>query len=39
MPRDIWFHAAYAQRRHNSAALRSLLGFLERRIAAPALAC
>ena len=31
MPRDIWFHAAYVQRRHNSAALRTLLGFLESR--------
>jgi DNA-binding transcriptional LysR family regulator len=29
MPRDIWFHAAYVQRRHNSAALRTLLNFLE----------
>ena len=32
MPRDIWFHAAYSQRRHNSAALRSLLGHMESRV-------
>lgn len=30
-PRDVWFHAAYAQRRHNSAALKALLAFLEER--------
>ena len=29
MPRDMWLYAAYAQRRHNSAALRALLDFLE----------
>ena len=29
MPTDIWLFAAYAQRRHNSAALAALLGFLE----------
>lgn len=28
-PRDVWLHAAYAQRRHNSAALRALVAFLE----------
>lgn len=30
-PRDVWLYAAYAQRRHNSAALRALLAFLEER--------
>lgn len=30
-PRDAWLYAAYAQRRHNSAALRALLAFLEER--------
>jgi len=30
-PRDVWLHAAYAQRRHNSAALKALLAFLEQR--------
>ncbi|MGK6308755.1 LysR substrate-binding domain-containing protein [Variovorax sp. DT-64] len=29
MPRDMWLYAAYAQRRHNSAAMRALLDFLE----------
>jgi DNA-binding transcriptional LysR family regulator len=29
MPRDVWLYAAYAQRRHNSAALAALLDFLE----------
>jgi len=29
--RDVWLHAAYAQRRHNSAALKALLAFLEQR--------
>lgn len=29
MPDDTWLHALYAQRRHNSAALRALLAFLE----------
>ncbi|MBX3585804.1 MAG: LysR family transcriptional regulator [Ramlibacter sp.] len=28
-PRDVWLYAAYTQRRHNSAALRALLAFLE----------
>ena len=28
-PGDIWLYAAYAQRRHNSAALKALLAFLE----------
>ncbi|MCJ0765384.1 LysR family transcriptional regulator [Variovorax terrae] len=28
-PRDIWLYAAYTQRRHNSAALKALLAFLE----------
>jgi DNA-binding transcriptional LysR family regulator len=32
MPRDLWLHAAYVQRRHNSAALRALLDFLETRV-------
>jgi DNA-binding transcriptional LysR family regulator len=27
--RDIWLYAAYAQRRHNSAALKALLAFLD----------
>ncbi|HSV46250.1 MAG TPA: LysR substrate-binding domain-containing protein, partial [Ramlibacter sp.] len=30
-PRDVWLHAAYGQRRHNSAALKALLAFLEER--------
>ena len=29
---DMWLSAAYLQRRHNSAALRALLDFLERRV-------
>ena len=29
VPQDTWLYAAYAQRRHNSAALAALLGFLE----------
>ena len=29
---DMWLSAAYLQRRHNSAALRALLDFLETRI-------
>lgn len=37
-PRDIWFHAAYVERRHRSAALRTLLAFLESRIALHAIA-
>lgn len=36
MPRDLWLYAAYTQRRHNSAALRALLDFLETRLAATA---
>lgn len=28
-PRDIWLHVAYMQRRHNSAALRALLAYLD----------
>jgi len=28
-PRDVWLFAAYTQRRHNSAALKALLAFLE----------
>jgi DNA-binding transcriptional LysR family regulator len=28
-PRDLWFYAAYSQRRHNSAAMNALLTFLE----------
>ncbi|MGA0573042.1 LysR family transcriptional regulator [Variovorax sp. VNK109] len=31
MPRDMWLYAAYMQRRHNSAALRALLSWLEAR--------
>ena len=30
-PRDVWLYAAYMQRRHNSAALKALLAFLETR--------
>lgn len=30
MPDDIWLYAAYMQRRHNSAALRALLSWLEK---------
>jgi DNA-binding transcriptional LysR family regulator len=30
-PGDIWLYAAYSQRRHNSAALKALLAFLEER--------
>jgi len=30
-PRDVWLYAAYVQRRHNSAALKALLAFLETR--------
>lgn len=30
-PRDVWLYAAYAQRRHNSAALTALLAFMEQR--------
>jgi hypothetical protein len=28
-PRDVWLYGAYTQRRHNSAALKALLAFLE----------
>jgi DNA-binding transcriptional LysR family regulator len=28
-PRDVWLYAAYTQRRHNSAALKAMLAFLE----------
>lgn len=35
MPRDLWLYAAYSQRRHNSAALRALLDFLEARVRDP----
>jgi DNA-binding transcriptional LysR family regulator len=28
-PKDMWVSMAYLQRRHNSAALRALIGFLE----------
>ena len=30
--KDMWLSAAYLQRRHNSAALRALLDFLETRV-------
>ncbi len=30
VPQDVWLHAAYAQRRHNSAALRALVEYLEK---------
>jgi len=33
MPQDVWVFAAYAQRRHNSAALTALLDFLEQELA------
>ncbi|SCK36183.1 DNA-binding transcriptional regulator, LysR family [Variovorax sp. HW608] len=33
MPTDLWLYAAYTQRRHNSAALRAMLDFLESRVA------
>lgn len=32
VPQDFWLYAAYAQRRHNSAALTALLEYLEREI-------
>jgi DNA-binding transcriptional LysR family regulator len=35
MPTDLWLYAAYSQRRHNSAALRALLDFLEARVRKP----
>lgn len=31
-PRNVWLHAAYAQRRHPSAAMRAMLDFLERQL-------
>ena len=30
-PDDLWLYAAYTQRRHNSAALKALLAFIEER--------
>jgi DNA-binding transcriptional LysR family regulator len=30
MPTDVWLYAAYVQRRHNSAAMRALLAWLEK---------
>lgn len=30
-PKDVWFYAAYSQRRYNSAALKALLAFMEER--------
>lgn len=30
-PADLWLYAAYSQRRHNSAALKALLAFMEER--------
>ena len=36
MPNDAWVYAAYAHRRHNSAALTALLAFLEAEMANPA---
>jgi DNA-binding transcriptional LysR family regulator len=32
MPSDVWLMAAYTQRRHNSAALRALLDFLQKHL-------
>ncbi|PZQ64347.1 MAG: hypothetical protein DI563_26825, partial [Variovorax paradoxus] len=32
--KDMWLSAAYLQRKHNSAALRALLDFLQTRISA-----
>jgi DNA-binding transcriptional LysR family regulator len=32
MPSDLWLYAAYSQRRHNSAALRALLDFIEEHV-------
>lgn len=34
VPQDTWLYAAYAHRRHNSAALAALLGFLEQETSA-----
>jgi DNA-binding transcriptional LysR family regulator len=36
MPTDLWLYAAYTQRRHNSAALRAMLDFLETKVGKPA---
>jgi hypothetical protein len=33
MPSDHWLYAAYSQRRHNSAAMRTMLDFLEQSMA------
>ncbi len=33
MPHDHWLYAAYSQRRHNSAAMRAMLDFLEQSVA------
>ena len=30
-PSELWLYAAYTQRRHNSAALKALLAFMEER--------
>ena len=35
MPTDLWLYAAYTQRRHNSAALRAMLDFLESKVSKP----
>ena len=32
MPRDVWLMAVYTQRRHNSAALKALLDFLQQKL-------
>ena len=34
MPHDHWLYAAYSQRRHNSAAMRTMLDFLEQSMGA-----
>jgi DNA-binding transcriptional LysR family regulator len=34
MPREHWLYAAYSQRRHNSAAMRAMLDFLEQSMGA-----
>ena len=34
MPREHWLYAAYSQRRHNSAAMRAMLDFLEQSMCA-----
>jgi DNA-binding transcriptional LysR family regulator len=33
LPKDQWLYAAYSQRRHNSAAMRAMLSFLEESVA------